>query len=352
MGVISGQLHPVLVEDFKVLRKEVNLASLENTTWLLTGATGLIPAYMAKLLMWLNEVESLGMTLHLWVRSVEKAGQLFPWLQGRAGDVHLLAPDWGAPETWDVPEANYIIHAASPATPAACKADPEGVELCNVEATRVLLEQSMPGILRQFLFFSSSEVYGNTSGNPWPAEDELGGIDPGSSRSLYPLAKRKGEDLCKEAFQKRGLPATMARVFHTYGPGMDLLHDGRVFADFVGNAVRGEDIVLKSDGSGRRAFCYIRDTLAALLLLLLKGEPGQAYNVGNPEAVLSVAELADLVIGLVPEHGLQRRMHPETASQSLSAEVFPQIEKLRKLGWQPRVDPQDGFSRTIEFHLP
>ncbi|MEX0332239.1 MAG: NAD-dependent epimerase/dehydratase family protein [Puniceicoccaceae bacterium] len=350
MGVVSEQLHPVLVEDFRTLRAGLDLASLGQTTWLITGATGLIPAYWAKFLMWLNEVDSLGLTLHLWVRSTEKAVRTFPWLRGDSKDVHLLTPDWASPESWDVPRADFIIHAASPATSAACKADPAGVELCNVNATGVLLEQSMPGTLRRFLFFSSSEVYGNTCGNAWPAEDDLGQVDSNSSRSLYPLAKRKGEDLCRKAFSERGLPVNMARIFHTYGPGMDLLGDGRVFADFVGNAVRGEDIVLKSDGTGRRAFCYISDTLGALLLLLTKGVPGEVYNVGNPEAVLSVAELADLVIGLVPEAGLKRQMHPEAVTQSLSAEVFPQIQKLRNLGWQPRVNPQDGFSRTIEFH--
>ena len=85
--------------------------------------------------------------------------------------------------------------------------------------------------------------------------------------------------------------------------------------------------------------------------ILFEGVPGEAYNVGNPDAILSVAGLADLIINLVPGKALRRELHPEAAPQSLSAEVFPQIEKLRNLGWQPRVNPQDGFRRTIEFHL-
>jgi nucleoside-diphosphate-sugar epimerase len=224
--------------------------------------------------------------------------------------------------------------------------------MCNVEATRALVDTADTKALRSLLFFSSSEVYGETGENAFPDEASLGDLDPQAQRSNYPLSKREGEAICREAGKDRGLPVRMARIFHTYGPGMDIERDGRVFADLVGNAVHGEHIVLKSDGSGKRAFSYLGDTTAALLMILLDGGKGEAYNVGNPDAILSVSELADLIIGLVPEKNLLKRVLGDASVQSASAGVFPNITKLRKLGWQPRVSPQDGFTRTLRYFLP
>jgi dTDP-glucose 4,6-dehydratase len=351
MGSIADQLHPVLVEDFQCLRDELDPALLKGTRWLVTGATGFVPAYLVKFLCWLNERDSLGLQLDLWVRSARRAGDVFPWLGSEGVWMHLSVPDWRNPSSWEVPPADYIIHAASPATPAACAADPEAVRTCNIKATKVLLDMASRPSLKGFLFFSSSEVYGDTGPNAFPDESSLGNIDPRGERSVYPVSKRLGEALCREAAQNEGLPVRMARIFHTYGPGMNLESDGRVFADLIGNAVRGEDIILKSDGSGKRAFSYLGDTVSALMKILLHGGDGEAYNVGNPEAVLSVSELADLIISLVPEKNLKKQVSEEASAQSASAGVFPEITKLHNLDWQPRLSPQDGFARTLGYYL-
>ena len=170
------------------------------------------------------------------------------------------------------------------------------------------------------------------------------------ARSVYPLAKRLGEALCHEAARSSGIPVRIARIFHTYGPGMDLQGDGRVFADFVGNAVRGEDIVLRSDGSAKRAFCYISDTIAACLRMLGCGELDLTCNVGNSDAVLSVQQLADLVIRLVPEKKLKRVVMDAGTAQSPSSAVFPDTGRLQSLGWAPRVPVEAGFARTIDSY--
>ena len=117
MGEISNQLHPVLVEDYQRLRNALDVGALRGTQWLITGATGFVPAYLVKFLCWLNQEESLGMKLRLWVRSEEKARAMFPF----PGFAHIEVPDWMDPEQWNIPAADYIIHAASPATPAACR---------------------------------------------------------------------------------------------------------------------------------------------------------------------------------------------------------------------------------------
>jgi len=352
MDTVSKHLHPVYLEDFNALKAIPGLDALRKSRWLITGATGLVPAYLVRFLAWLNEEQSLDLDLFLWVRSVEKAHRLFPWWKDKGMAVEIGVPDWQNPGGWTLPEVDYAVHAASPATPAACRADPKGVMACNIAGTQALLERLDPRVLRGFLYFSSSEVYGDTDGLEFPDEEQTGRLDPDASRSLYPLAKLAGEALCHDAFRRRHLPVRIARIFHTYGPGMDLERDGRVFADFVGNLIRGEDILMKSDGSARRAFCYLGDTVEALLTILLRGKDDACYNIGNPQGILSVSELADLLLGMAPGSGLKKVMLPGHIAQSPSSGVFPNVSRLEKLGWTSKTSPGEGFHRTIQSYLP
>jgi dTDP-glucose 4,6-dehydratase len=352
MDLILQKLHSVYIEDFQSLAQREDMERFRGTAWLVTGATGFVPAYLVRFLCWLNVQHGLGVRLKLWVRSRKKALQLFPWAEETSGWLGIEEVDWDRPDDWQPVECDYLVHAASPASPAACAADPQGVVQCNTTATQALLERAGRPRLKGFLFLSSSEVYGDTAGNEWPGEEETGVLDPASPRSLYPLAKRQGEALCHEADRSSGIPVRIARIFHTYGPGMDLQADGRVFADFVGNAVRGEDILLKSDGSGRRAFCYIADTVSGLLRMLGHEEGALTCNVGNPGAVLSVSELADLLIGLVPEKKLKKVVMDTKSAQSASSSVFPATDRLRSLGWVPMVPAAEGFARTIHSYNP
>lgn len=351
MGLVSAQLHTVYLEDFHSLASRTNLNHFRNTRWLITGATGFVPAYLVRFLCWLNDEYSLGIQLHLWVRSVERAETLFPWAAKAADWMQLSAPDWNRPADWGMPDCDYLVHAASPATPAACAADPNGVARCNVEATAALLQGVIGSGLKGFLFFSSSEVYGEMGTDSRPGETESGLLDPASPRSIYPLSKRLGEALCHEAARSSGVPVRIARIFHTYGPGMDLQGDGRVFADFIGNAVRREYIILKSDGSARRAFCYLADTVAGLLQMLSHDGGALCCNVGNPNAILSVNELADLISRLGPGNQLKKIVMDKKAKQSVSSSVFPNVERLQALGWAPLVSAEDGFARTLTSYM-
>ena len=111
-------------------------------------------------------------------------------------------------------------------------------------------------------------------------------------RSCYAEAKRAGESMCVAAFHQYGLPTFIARPFHTYGPGLKLEDDGRVFPDFIFDIVAWRDLVIKSDGSAQRPFCgYVSDAMRALFGIMLKGKPARPYNVSNDGAYVSVREL-------------------------------------------------------------
>jgi nucleoside-diphosphate-sugar epimerase len=248
--------------------------------------------------------------------------------------------------------ADVVVHAASQASPKYYGRDPVGTLAANALGTHQLLALARRCGARAFLYFSTSEVYGQADPAAAGAlrETDYGYLDPAQVRACYPEGKRAGETLCVCWHHQYGVPAKIVRPFHTYGPGM-ALDDGRVFADFVADVLARRPIILKSDGTARRAFCYLADATAGFFTVLLKGAPGEAYNVGNPAGELSIRELADLVAGLFPELGLTVRVEAgDRGGAYLASPVTrnaPDIAKVRALGWAPAVGPADGFRRTV-----
>jgi dTDP-glucose 4,6-dehydratase len=246
------------------------------------------------------------------------------------------------------------LHVASQASPRFYGTDPVGTLLPNAVGTAALLEalRRSPSP-KAFLFVSSSEVYGAVSGSGSLAENDYGRVDPATVRACYAESKRLGETLCVAWHAQHGLPTYIVRPFHTYGPGLEP-EDGRVFADFVFNVLRGENIVMSSDGSARRAFCYVSDAIAGFLTVLLAGQPAMPYNVANPDAELSVMDLAELLVGLYPEKHLrvERRAPPGGASYLAStySRLVPDVSRLQALGWRAEVNPATGFRRMIEAY--
>jgi UDP-glucuronate decarboxylase len=113
--------------------------------------------------------------------------------------------------------------------------------------------------------------------------------------------------------------------------------------------------VLRSDGAARRAFCYLADATAAFFTVLLKGAPGQAYNVGNDRAEIAIRDLADLVAGLRSDRPVKVVRHEETSSvgyiPSAVTRALPDVSKIARLGWQPTTGLEEGFRRTVRSFL-
>jgi UDP-glucuronate decarboxylase len=319
-------------------------------TVLVTGAAGFLAAYMVETLLRLNDTRGLAPVRVLaLVRREAAARERFRRHLGRP-DLDLLIQDVCAPLEPEGP-VDYLVHAASAATPAAFGRDPLGTFDANVLATRALLRLAERKAAQGFLFLSSGEVYGRGNDTVIPThEDAFGHLDPAQVRACYGEGKRAGETLCAIFAAAGAVPATMARIFHTYGPGMPL-GDGRSFSDFVADVLAGRDLVLRSDGSASRAFCYLADTVEGLFTILLAGVPGQAYNVGNDRAELSVGALAELLAGLEPGAGLRVRREAQADPHYLQSPIrrgCPDVSRLRGLGWAPRTAPREGFRRTLE----
>jgi nucleoside-diphosphate-sugar epimerase len=206
-----------------------------------------------------------------------------------------------------------------------------------------------------FLYFSSGEVYGQVDPSQiFITESAYGYVDPTDVRSCYAEGKRLGETMCVCWAHQYQVPAKIVRPFHTYGPGMRL-DDGRVFADFVADILNNRDIMMKSDGTAVRAFCYLADAIQGFFKVLLKGQIGQAYNVGNDKGEVSVLELAQILVSLVPEKKLKvvKNIGMEAPGyiKSKISRNCPDISKVRRLGWEPTVSVVEGFRRTIRSYL-
>jgi UDP-glucuronate decarboxylase len=352
--LMSINRHRTIEEDLiRIVSAELPWPDLDGATVLITGAYGFVAAYITETLLFLNEQKAMRNPIKVLAlgRSREKTHQRFAAHHARP-DLQFILQDVSDPLKLAVDQRiDYIIHAAALASPKYFSPNPVGTFKPDVMGMYHLLERARTTEVRGFLFISSIEVYGKFE-RPPPnpiTENQFGILDPLELRACYAEGKRACETMCRAWAHQYGVPTRIARLAHTYGPGMTL-DDGRVFADFVANVVHNEDIVLKSDGSALRVFCYIADAVAGLFTVLLKGETANAYNVVNEECEIRIFDLARLLCDMFPEKALKvvPLDRAAAANQAVWNNGFPvSPKKLQALGWQPCTSLESGFRRTI-----
>ena len=227
---------------------------------------------------------------------------------------------------------DYIIHAASYASPNFFAQKPVEVIKSNIDGVANLIEYGLKHGMKRFLYVSSGEVYGEGDGRIF-TEDYSGYVNCATPRACYPSSKRAAETLCVAYAAEFGVDVVIARPCHTYGPYFTE-QDNRVYAQFIRNVLRGEDIVMKSSGEQFRSWCYVVDCVSALLHILLKGDKGQAYNIADEYSNITIKELAEMVAAIggrkvivdIPDSDEKRGFNVVTKS------VFS-TRKLKQLGW-------------------
>ena len=242
---------------------------------------------------------------------------------------------------------DFIIHAASNASPNFFAQKPVEVIKSNIDGVANLMEYGLDHGMKRFLYVSSGEVYGEGDGRVF-TEDYSGYVDCAKPRSCYPSSKRAAETLCVSYAAEYGADVVIARPCHTYGPHFTE-QDNRVYAQFIRNVLRGEDIVMKSTGEQFRSWCYVVDCVSALLHILLKGESGEAYNIADADSNISIRELAETIAAIggrkvvidLPDVDEKRSFNPVTKSIFLT-------DKLESLGWKPKNHISIGMENTIE----
>jgi UDP-glucuronate decarboxylase len=345
-------LHNIIKEDLaSIVNAELDWFRFQEKTILITGGAGFLASHMVETLLFLNDTIHLKCRILCLIRSKQKARKRFAHHSSRA-DLVFIEGD--VADSFDVHHpCDFIIHAASHASPRFYSVDPVGVMAANIKGTSRLLDLALEWKTEGLLLFSSGEVYGQLTPEKVPTrETDYGYIDILNSRSCYAESKRAAETLAVCHSTQFGTHNVIVRPFHTYGPGISF-DDGRVFSDFVRDVVYKQNITIHGNGSAVRAFCYTSDAISGFFTALLKGENAHAYNIGNPNGTISIGELADLIAGLFPERGISvDRLAKPTAGYLKSPIQInsPDIGKIAKLGWNPCVTPTEGFSRTIRFY--
>ncbi|MFZ5891755.1 MAG: NAD-dependent epimerase/dehydratase family protein [Myxococcota bacterium] len=352
---------PVLSHFPRVVREDLpSIAEQLQSRWaalsgrhvFITGANGMLAAYLADTLAYLNDAGVLQRPcrLTLLVRSAERARERFSHLIERR-DVTFLAQDVCAPLPAALRPA-LVVHAAAPASPRAYLADPLASLDANTFALRSLFDRVLEQPPESALYISSSEVYGTPEADAIPtSEAYVGRIDPLSRRAYYAEAKRAGETYCLAYHEARGLKVKVARPFHVHGPGLRL-DDGRIVPALIAMGLRGERLALESDGRATRTYGYVADATVQLFSILLSDFDGHAFNVGNDRPETSVLELANEIASLFGQsEPVKVNTAPGNANgRGAPARACPDLGKLkRSLGLEPRIGLREGLARTIRW---
>ncbi|GAA1229125.1 nucleoside-diphosphate-sugar epimerase [Microbacterium phyllosphaerae] len=339
-GVVDGDV-------LEILSNDLPWHELDGRTVLVTGAAGMIPSYAVRVLLALNDQRDAGIRVLGLVRDAEKARALLSDVIDR-DDFTLITQDVTAPLDLDGP-VDVVIHGASPARPSLHAATPVTTIRANVQGTFNLLDLCVPS--GRFVLMSSAEVYGQRAdGGSLVAEDQYGAVDILSPRSSYTEGKRAAETIAVSYHAQYGIPVTIARFGHIFGPGM-LLDDGRVQADFTADVLAGRDITLNSDGSARRTYTYVADAVAGMFYAMLRGE-STAYNVADRGGFISIRDLAETFTRARPEKALTVRFGEGVDTSAYNPVRGQGLDdtRLRDLGWAPAVGLEAGVDRTIIWH--
>ena len=340
-------MNKVLKEDLEaIIGENIPWEKLKGRTVLITGASGMIGIYMLQVLTLLNERYDYNIRVIAMLRNAKK----LPKEVREREDVEIIVHD--VTERLEVSgDVHYVIHAASPASPLIMQNQPVETIAANTLGTFNTLRLAKEMKAEGYLFISSREVYGQPNeGQEFFYEDTYGFVDQLNPRSCYSEGKKAAETMCVCYHDEYGLNVKLARLAHTYGPGMSI-YDGRVQADFLKNVFHNEDIVLKSEGTAVRSYTYIGDAVAGLYRILLDSED-MVYNIGNEEGKVSIRELAEIMVDIYPERGLKLVFDiPEGGTKGTAPYTLGILSsrKLRKIGWSPKYSVKEGFKRTLEY---
>lgn len=250
-------------------------------------------------------------------------------------------------------ECDFIIHAASIASPTFYRKYPLQTLDANVLGIRHMLELARNHNVESILYFSSSEIYGDPPPDEIPTKESYrGNVACVGPRACYDESKRLGETLCYLYSRQFNVPIKIVRPFNNYGPGLRL-DDGRVLSDFCRDVLNGRDIVLKSDGLASRTFCYASDALTGYLLMLLSPYHGQPLNIGADAPEINMREMAGLVLKVA---GSDRSVVSEASHETdyltdNPKRRCPDISQARSLlGFKPQVGLEQGLLRMLEWY--
>ena len=338
---------------FNSLDQQVH--DLNQASILLTGAAGFLGYQFLHFFLYLEEnygfkfkrvtaIDNYIRGVPDWLKKVEAR---FTALEIINADVLLFEPE---------NEYDFIIHAASIASPTFYRKYPLETIRVNVNGTDRLLDFSTRQSVKpkSFLFFSSSEIYGDPAPSNIPTpETYLGNVSSYGPRACYDESKRVGETLCYNYFHKYDIPVKIVRPFNNYGPGLSI-SDRRVIPDMFHSLISENAITLLSDGKATRTFCYVADAVAGYLKALLSPCHGEIFNIGSDSPEVSIYDLAEIIKNTLGNASTKINLATSADKHYLTdnpSRRCPDLSKARELlGYNPTTTLEKGLELTYNYY--
>ena len=327
----------------RIFENNLPWGELSGCNILVTGSTGLIGGCLVDALM-----HNPNLDYHIYASGRNEKRALDRFQEYVNNDAfHFIIYDVSYPLSCDV-NFDYIIHAASYASPNAFVLNPVEVMKSNILGVINLMEYGLAHRMKRFVYISSGEVYGEGDGRIF-YEEYSGYVNCIPPRSCYPSSKRAAETLCVSYSEEYGADVVIARPCHVYGPNFSE-NDNRVYAQFIRDVLNDSNIIMKSSGEQFRSWCYVADCISAILFIMLKGERGQAYNIADYQSTISIKELANIIAEIGKK--TVRRVIPTQDESSgynvVNKSVFS-TAKLEALGWSVEGSIKEKLEKTIQY---
>ena len=314
---------------------------IQGKTVLISGASGLVGSFLVDVLLEKKcKIIALG-------RSEKKASERLKKCWDR---IQFISHDINQPLELDIGKVDYVLHLASNTHPVAYATMPIETITTNILGTKNMLDFAVEHHAERMAFASSNEIYGENRGDVEQFDESYCGyIDCNTLRAGYPESKRCGEALCQAYIRQRNLDVVIPRLTRSYGPTV-LETDTKAISQFIKKAVVGEDIVLKSTGTQYYSYTYVADAVSGLLLVLLCGKCGQAYNIADEKSDIMLRDLAQITANCVGKKVVFDIPDAvESAGYSKATKARLNSNKIKEIGWDARYSISEGIQRTIKI---
>jgi len=344
---MNDNLDDVFAEDIRIIANELSrfYDDLEGKTVLIAGGKGFLGTYFKNVLTKINQ------TLSKPTKIIIMDSLITSKDKNEENDTNIEFLEQDISQSFEIQnDVDYIIHAASIASPPTYRKFPIKTVDVNYQGTKNLLEVAKEKKIKSMLFLSSSEIYGDPEIFPTP-ESYVGKVSCTGPRACYDESKRLAETISILYFQQYSIPIKIARPFNVYGPYLNL-NDGRIIPDFMNNAMNKSEIIIHSDGTPTRSFCYARDAISGFFKLLFSNHDGIICNVGNDEEV-SVKNVANIIQNIMDKPISIKIVKSEDPNYTKDnpQRRCPDLSLIKKVvNYEPKINLEEGLKRVYMWY--